>query len=173
MKPWTKTDEKLVYDGYRKVWRRTFIMPDNQSADFDIVDTGEAVAVLALTDDEKIVCFRQFRPGPEKILCELPGGGIENGETPEQGAARELKEETGFSADLEYLGWYPSSAYTGVKRHMVVGKNARLDGSQDLDSTEHGKVELLSVEEFKKELLAGNMSDTTLGYAGLHYFGLL
>lgn len=184
MKPWKKTDEKLVYDGYRKVLRRTFTLPNGDSADFDVVKAGlPSVAVLALTENNEIVCFRQFRPGPEKVLAELPGGGVEPHDAKDASddikkaiiaaGARELREETGYTAELEYIGSYYRDAYNIGTWHMIVGRNAKQTQAQQLDVTEYGEVALLSLEEFKRELFAGNMTDTTLGYAGLHHLGLL
>lgn len=183
MKPWKKTDEKLAYDGYRKVLRRTFVLPDGEIEDFDVVKGHGSVAVLAITPSNQIVCFKQFRPGPEEVLNELPGGGIESKDLEQApddikkaaliAGARELREETGYETELEYLGSYYRDAYSTGAWHMMVGRNAKLISAQQLDPTEHGKVVLLPLEEFKKELFAGKMTDTTLGYAGLHHLGLL
>jgi ADP-ribose pyrophosphatase len=170
---WLKTGEQIVYDGYRKVLRRTFTLPDGQSADFDIFQAVSPVAILALTPDNQVVCFEQFRPGPEAILCELPGGVMEVGEEPLQAMERELREETGYRADIEYVGSYWRDAYTSARWHIFVGRNAERIAEPEHDATEFGEARLLSLDEFKSILSAGNITDTTAGYAGLHHLGLL
>ncbi len=170
---WTKTNETLVYDGYRKILRREFTLPNGKSANFDVVASNGAAAILAITPEHKILCFAQFRPGPEALLFELPGGAIDNGENPPSAAQRELAEETGYTADLTYLGSYYRDAYTTGKSHMFIGRSAKPATEPKLDATEFGRLALLSISQFKENLFAGQMSDTTLGYAGLHHLGLL
>lgn len=60
--------------------------------------------MLALTTDRGVVLVRQYRPGPDRVLDELPDGGIEPGEAPEEAAAWELREESGYSGRLEIVG---------------------------------------------------------------------
>ncbi|KAL5526259.1 hypothetical protein ACEPAF_7982 [Sanghuangporus sanghuang] len=65
----------------------------------------DAVAILAIIKSAKgsfptsTVIIEQFRPPIGKYVVELPAGLIDEGETPEQTAIRELEEETGFKAD--------------------------------------------------------------------------
>ena len=173
MNRWVKQREELVYDGYRKILRRTFTLPNGKTSDFDVVQSNGGAAVLALTDEQKILCFRQFRPGPEEILYELPGGGIRSGEDIKLAVQRELKEETGYEADIELIGSYYRDAYVTGKWPMFVGRHAHKVSGQSLEDTEYGDLLLLTVDEFKEKLFAGLMTDTTLGYAGLRYLGLL
>ena len=56
----------------------------------------DGVMILALTEDNEIILVQQFRPAPEKITLELPSGEIAKAETPQEAAARELYEETGY-----------------------------------------------------------------------------
>lgn len=56
----------------------------------------DAVLVLPLTQDGKVVMVRQWRVARGKVSIELPAGAIDPGETPEQAARRELAEETGY-----------------------------------------------------------------------------
>ena len=63
------------------------------------------VSILAITDDQHVLCVRQYRPAVERYTLELPSGLIDPGESPEQSALRELLEETGYQAGtLEVLG---------------------------------------------------------------------
>lgn len=61
--------------------------------------------VVAITDDDRLVLVRQFRPGPCVETLETPGGVIDGDETPLEAAIRELAEETGYVAkSIEPLG---------------------------------------------------------------------
>jgi len=61
--------------------------------------------VLALTEDQRILLVRQYRPAIETTTLELPSGIIDPGETPAQAALRELTEETAYAAShVEVLG---------------------------------------------------------------------
>ncbi|MEK7105559.1 MAG: NUDIX hydrolase [Patescibacteria group bacterium] len=120
MEPWKKLKEELKYNGFRKVVRKTFHMPDGREDDFDIVTEGMAACILPFTPEGKVILTKQFRPGPEKVLLELPGGGIEPHETPEQAAARELLEETGYEGRIEFVGISLHSAYSSLLRYNFV-----------------------------------------------------
>ena len=64
----------------------------------EIVEHPGAVAIVAIDADEQIVLVRQPREAVRKELLELPAGTLDEGESPEACARRELREETGLSA---------------------------------------------------------------------------
>ena len=71
--PWELLSERPRTDGWVPVVTRTYRMPDGSVSEWDIHDPSFAtVAVLALTDDDRVVLVRQFRPGPGEVLWELP-----------------------------------------------------------------------------------------------------
>jgi ADP-ribose pyrophosphatase len=61
--------------------------------------TKDYVSVVALTRDGRMPLVRQFRPAIGRTTLELPSGHVEDGETPEEAARKELLEETGLVAD--------------------------------------------------------------------------
>lgn len=93
----------------------------------EIVEHQGAVAIVALTDDDKVVLIKQFRKPIEQVIWEIPAGKLEIGETPKECAIRELKEETGYSADL--IKVFPIITFSG-KRPMIMihflGQNEKL-----------------------------------------------
>ena len=69
------------------------------------IDSADWVNVVPVTPAGEIVMVRQYRHGLRDVTLEIPGGMVDPGETPEQAAARELLEETGYRAErLEALG---------------------------------------------------------------------
>ena len=64
----------------------------------EVVRHSGSVAVLAIQDDGKIVLVRQYRYPVDAFVWELPAGRLDDGESPEQAAQRELQEEIGFKA---------------------------------------------------------------------------
>jgi len=148
-------------------------MPDGKTADFDIKNEGPVVCVLALTPKNNVVLVKQYRPGPEKVLLELPGGGIESDETPDLAAARELLEETGYAGNLKLVGTSLECAYSTISRHNFVATNCRKIQNQKLDATEFAEVVEMSLPDFRAHLRSGELTDIEVGYLGLDFLGLL
>ncbi len=66
---------------------------------------GSAVAVVArLKAPDRVVLVRQWRPPMNALTLELPAGLVEEGDTPEATALRELEEETGFTGRVTRVG---------------------------------------------------------------------
>jgi ADP-ribose pyrophosphatase len=78
---WRKLDERLVYDRFRRVISRRFELPDGSLADHEVFELRDSAAVLALTPANEVILVREFRPGPEEVLLDLPGGIVERGWT--------------------------------------------------------------------------------------------
>src|SRR5690606_25914678 len=90
---------------------------------FDAVDHKEAVGIVAVTNDGKIVMTRESRPiiGIGRMLG-IPAGLVESGEDPAVAAVRELEEETGYHAKkIQHLiSYYSSPGFTNEKLHAYL-----------------------------------------------------
>lgn len=167
---WKKISESVTRVGHRSILSKTFTLP-NQSEQkiFDIVDGGISACVVALTKDKKIIITEQYRPGPEKILFEIPGGSVDKNETPAEAIKREFLEETGYTGNFHYLGKTYRSAYsTGIK-HFFAAENC-IKVSQPFPSPDEViKVKTVSVDEFIKIINKGEMTDLDGALLGLAY----
>ncbi len=84
-------------------------------------------AVVALTEEQRVVIVRQYRPAVEHHTLELPSGLVDAGETPLAAARRELLEETGYEAgEWELLGGMePDVGRLGNRIWACLAKNVR------------------------------------------------
>ena len=74
-------------------------LPDGQVIpDWSWIITPDFVNVVAITEENKFLCFRQMKYGIEGVSLAPVGGFIEPNETPLAAARRELREETGYEA---------------------------------------------------------------------------
>jgi ADP-ribose pyrophosphatase len=73
--------------------------PGGVRATREVVRHRGSVAMLAVSADDRVILVRQYRYAVDDALWELPAGRLDPGETPEQGARRELIEEVGLEAD--------------------------------------------------------------------------
>jgi len=170
---WQKNDEKLIRDGFRKIVLKSFTLPDGQKKDFEIKKESNVACILAITKENKVLLTKQFRPGSEKVFLELPGGVIDDNESPETAASRELLEETGFAGSIKFLAMIPRCAYSTGWRYVFVATDCEKVAAQELDETEFIEVLEMSLEDFRHHLRSGQLSDVHVGYLGLDYLGLL
>ncbi len=148
----------------------TVELPDKKYSKREIVEHPGGVGIVALTEDKKILLVRQYRKATDKVLLELPAGKLEVNEEPKETAYRELKEETGYSAEkLEYLmEFYTSPGFSSEKLYLFYGENLQ-PGEQELESGEFIDVESYTIKEVEKLLRRGEIMDakTIIGIQAL------
>jgi ADP-ribose pyrophosphatase len=99
-------------------------LPNGKTSTRELVKHPGAVAVIAVTDEEKIVMVEQYRKPLEKEIVEIPAGKLEKGEDPAECAKRELEEETGYGCtNLELLtSFYTSPGFADELVHVYLAK---------------------------------------------------
>ncbi|GJN76836.1 ADP-ribose pyrophosphatase [Purpureocillium lilacinum] len=92
---WVKLTKITYQDpkGQTRTWESSERLSRPAGSDIDGVGI---VAVLDKPSGPEIVLQKQYRPPIDKVTIEVPAGLIDAGETPEQAAVRELREETGY-----------------------------------------------------------------------------
>ena len=141
------TATQPIYDG-RIIQVRVddVVLPNGASSKRELVKHPGAVAVIAVTDEGKIVLVEQYRKAMEKALVEIPAGKLEQGEAPLATAMRELEEETGYICeDMKLLySFYTSPGFADeiVYLYEATGLTKKEDKA-DLDEDEF--VDLLEV----------------------------
>jgi len=174
VQPWREVSREEIFRKYgRGIDRVVFAMPDGKEREYYLKTEGNSVCVLALTPQREVVLARQFRPGPQEIVMELPGGALDDGEEPVQAAARELLEETGYAGDIAYVGSVLVDGYSPRSRHICVATDCRNVAAQNLDDGEFVDVLTMSLADFRQHLQSGRLTDTDGGYRALDFLGLL
>ena len=102
---------KLIYEGRAFTVRvDTIKTADGRETTRDIVEHSECVAIIAVDSDGKILLVDQYRLPAGKHLLEVPAGGIDGNEGPENAVRREMQEETGYlPKKVEKLGGFYSA----------------------------------------------------------------
>lgn len=173
--PWRQVgQDRLAYDGFHRIWQRTYELPDGTHAEWDMQGVPPTVSVLALTPDRSsVVMVRQFRAGPGKIVASLPGGLVDAGEDVAVAAARELREETGFSCGRVEVVGHTQAPNALNPRWSVVAYDCVPDGDQQLDELEDIEVVTWPVTRLRSELRTGALGTTEQTYLALDHLDLL
>jgi len=105
--------------------------------------------VLALTKNGEAILVRQYRHGVCDVLWEFPGGVVEDGEDPLEGAKRELLEETGYTtSNIIQIGQvYPNPALQTNTLHCFLALDVEKVSGQNLDDGEDIEVHLVPLDE--------------------------
>ncbi|MBQ2767371.1 MAG: NUDIX hydrolase [Clostridia bacterium] len=155
-------DDQLIYDGaVVKLHKYTVALPNGKTAYREIVRHPGAVCVLPLTDDNEVICVRQFRFPFGRVLTELPAGKLDSpDEDPLEAARRELREETGaIAGKMTYLGdLYPSVAIFDENIRMYLATELSF-GQTDPDDDEFLDILRIPLDELVAQILRGEITD--------------
>lgn len=145
--------------------------------DFHVIRMVDWLMAVPLTEDNKLVMVRQYRHGSRETSLELPGGlhgGHTADESPEQGAARELAEETGYSGGAwTFLGQLrPQPALFSNRAWIYLARDVRLTGAPELDAGEDIEVALINVREVPARITGGEINNAmTVAALALALYG--
>jgi ADP-ribose pyrophosphatase len=173
-KPWkvisTNTDRSYKVFGLRK--DRAVSPRTGKNYDFFILESNPWVNVIPLTEDNEVVMVRQYRHGIHDVTLEIPGGLIDDGDTPEQAAWRELSEETGYGAEeMIPLGFvYPNPAIQNNKCFTFFARNAMQVGEQDQDGGEDIEILLKPLSEIPGMIHEGVITHSLVVVAFYRFF---
>lgn len=152
--------ETLLEGGFLTVRRDTVGLPDGTSATREYIVHPGAVAIVPVLDDGRVVMVRQFRYPLGRVLLEFPAGKIDPGEPVWDCARRELREETGYTAQQWARACliHNAAAYSteGIEIWFARGLQA---GAQSLDVGEFLEVVAVSVPELDAMACSGAITD--------------
>ncbi|MBM7648058.1 ADP-ribose pyrophosphatase [Bacillus ectoiniformans] len=143
-------------------------MPDGKHSKREIVKHPGAVAVLALTEEGKIILVEQYRKALERTLIEIPAGKLEPGEEAETCARRELEEETGYQCGrMELLqSFYTSPGFADELVHLYIAEDlTRIEDGLSLDEDEFVELMEVTLEEAEQLLKEDRIYDAKTAYA--------
>ena len=154
-------ESKRIHDGKIVNLRiDTVRLPDGHEATREVVEHAQAVAVVPVDAEGRVVFVRQYRLPVEAVLLEVPAGSLDPGEDPEVAAQRELQEETGFRAGrLERLtGFWVAPGYCTEYIHVYLAQELTED-RLEADDDELIEVETLSLDEALARIDSGEIED--------------
>ena len=172
--PWELVTQRPGPGRWMNVVTNIYRMPNGAEVDWDLLVAPDAVAVVALTDSHDVVLARQYRPGPDCFLDELPGGHVSGDETPVEAARRELQEETGYVGEVVIVGHTWQGATITRRKWAAVATGCRKIAEPSLDpSEEFCETVTRPLPEFHRHLRSGQLTDAWAGYVALDHLGLL
>ena len=143
-----------------------------------VVEHPGAVVVLALDEDERACCLRQYRHAGRGVFVELPAGLCDqDGEDPQVTAARELQEEAELRAEhwRHLVTLFPSAGLTDEVHHLYLATGLSYAGRGDFQlRAEEAEMEKVWVpfDELLESVLDGRVREAPLAAAVLTYDAL-
>ena len=162
---------EMIYQGRVFGLRRDEVVePSGVRTTREVITHPGSVVVLPVLPDGKIVMIRQYRHATRQYLWELVAGRKEPEETPKQGAARELLEETGYRAKRfkVFLDVFPTPGFLEERMYLLLAEGLTAGEAQP-EEDEKIEVRAYRVNELKQMIKSGRLRDAK-SIAGLLYY---
>lgn len=135
---------------------------ENREGEYHICHTEGSAFVIPVLQDGRILLVNQYRYLNDRESIEFPGGGIKEGQRPDDIARKELIEETGLDGEFEKIGFFnPFNGVTDEICHVFIARN--LKPSIEFLKDEHEEFELikLTIEDLEDKI------DSNIIYDGM------
>ena len=152
---------RIIYSGKVLTLRLDEVVsPSGKISLREVVEHNGAVAVVAHGADGEVLLVRQHRHAAGKDLLEVPAGGIDPGETPEQTVLREMQEETGFlPGTIRRLGgFYSAPGFSNEYLHIFLAESL-LPARLFAEDTEEISVVKVPLDEIPGLIACGQIED--------------
>ena len=158
--PWTILGEQVVYaaDPFLRLTRQHIVLPDGRHIrDYHQIAFPDYVTIVPRTPAGEYLLLRKYNHGYRRTCMLVPGGLRPPDESPRHAAARELLEETGYSAPRwRCLGHFrPHSNYGCGQVHFYLAEGARRVADPDSGDLEAMDIRLLSHDALRSYLRSG------------------
>jgi len=174
--PFKKVSSKDIYKNpWIDVKEDTVIRPGGAEGIFGTVDVKDGVNVVVLTPDQTILMAKEFKYGHGDYTLECIGGGIDEGETPEETAKREVKEEAGVVAMQWTAMGHTISLPTMINfnEHLFLAEKTEVVDVQATDEGEVIEIVELPFREAVEKAISGELIQDTSVVAILRAHALL
>jgi ADP-ribose pyrophosphatase len=163
----TRIGSEDIFDGkLLHVRRDTVRLPDGETATREYIAHPGAVMIIPRLPDGKLLMERQFRYPLARVFIEFPAGKIDPGEEPAATAARELLEETGYTAERwAYIATlHPLITYSTERIEIYIADALTFVGAK-LDAGEFVETFVTTLDEALTWIDRGEITDvkTMLG----------
>lgn len=152
-------------------YQDTIQVPNGNVVKWDFIKHKGAAAVVPVDEAGRLIMVKQYRNALDRYTLEIPAGGL-NGQTEPtmEAAARELAEETGYTAEhMELLLTIRTTvAFCNEKIDIYLARGLKA-GEQHLDEDEYVRVGAYTVEELTEKIYAGEIEDSKTVAAILAY----
>ncbi|MDQ7025338.1 MAG: NUDIX hydrolase [Anaerolineae bacterium] len=145
---------------YYRIRRDDIRLQDGTAGVYNVLEIHDSVFVVPVLDDGRIVLIRNYRHTLSEWVWEVPAGGIEDGQTPDEAARAELLEEAGGTAkELRFL--LKASTMNGIGQHIA---HLYLATGVTLGETQHETLEFINIhpmttDEVFRLVQRGEMND--------------
>lgn len=157
-----QVSSKEIYDGYiLHVREDKILLPDGRDAKRELIRHIGAVCVIPVNENNEVIMEHQYRYPISDVVLEIPAGKLDSADEDRlEAAKRELREETGYTADnWTDIGMYiPAPAYSDEKINMYLATGLHL-GERELDDDEFIDVCTIPLAKLVDKVMAGEITD--------------
>ncbi len=158
----TRISSQTIYDGKLLHLEKDLVsLPNGNTAGRELIRHVGAVCMVPVLDNGDVILEKQYRYPVEKIITEIPAGKLNSADEDRlEAAKRELREETGYTAEkwTDIGLYYPAAAYSDEKITIYLCEGLK-KGERDLDDDEFLEVITMPLKKAVEMVVSGEIAD--------------